>query len=88
MQKKILEFSGILRKSGVRVSTSETIDAFQALDELSLDEREIFRDALRATMVKRGADIPVFDQIFDLFWSGFYDSLRQAFGDARRWQGK
>ncbi len=82
MQKKILEFTNILRKSGVRVSTSETIDAFQALDELSLDEREIFRDALRATMVKRGADIPVFDQIFDLFWSGFYDSLRQAFGDA------
>ena len=35
MQKKILEFTNILRKSGIRVSTAEAIDAFQALDELS-----------------------------------------------------
>ncbi len=82
MQKKILEFTNILRKSGIRVSTAEAIDAFTALDELSLDDREIFRGALRTTMVKRGEEVPTFDQLFDLFWSGFYDSLREAFGDA------
>ncbi|MCH2170990.1 VWA domain-containing protein [Myxococcota bacterium] len=82
MQKKILEFADILRKSGIRVSTAETIDAFEALDLLSLDEREQFRDTLRATMVKRGEDVPTFDELFDLFWSGFYDSLRDSFGDA------
>ena len=54
----------------------------KALDELSVDEREIFRDALRTTMVKRGEEVPTFDQLFDLFWSGFYDSLREAFGEA------
>ena len=79
MQKKIVEFTNLLRKSGVRVSVAEAIDAFRALDELSLDDRAIFRDALRSAMVKRAEDIASYDQLFDLFWSGFYDNLRGAF---------
>ena len=82
MQKKILQFSNLLRKSGVRVSMSESIDAFQALDELSLGDREVFQDALRATMVKRSEEIPTFDQLFELYWSAFYDNLRDAFDQA------
>ncbi len=82
MQKRILEFTNILRKSGIRVSTSETIDAFSALDLLSLDDREIFRDALCTTLVKRGEEVPTFRELFDLFWSGFYDSLRDSFNQA------
>ncbi len=81
MQQKIIDFTNLLRKSGVRVSVAEAIDAFEALDELSLDDREVFQDALRSTMVKRGDDIPTFDQLFELFWSSFYDSLKQAFED-------
>ena len=81
MQKKVVEFTNLLRKSGIRVSVSECIDAFKALDELSLDDREIFRDALRAAMVKRGDEIPAYDELFDLFWSGFYDNLKDAFGN-------
>ncbi len=82
MQKKLVEFGNLLRKSGVRVSVAESIDAFDALDRLSLDEREIFKDALRASMVKKNEDIGTFDQLFDLFWSGFYDELRQNFEGA------
>jgi len=82
MQAKILEFTNILRKSGIRVSTAETIDAFRALGLLPLEEREVFRDALRATMVKRGEDVPTFNELFDLYWSGFYDTLREAFDEA------
>jgi hypothetical protein len=81
MQARIVEFTNLLRKSGVRVSVSEAIDAFEALDELSLDERELFKDALRSSMIKRGDEIPTYDQLFDLFWSGFYDNLRESFGD-------
>ena len=55
MQKRILEFANILRKSGIRVSTAETLDAFHALDALPINDREVFRDALCAAMVKRGA---------------------------------
>ncbi len=82
MQKRILEFTNILRKSGIRVSTAEAIDAFNALDALSLDDREIFRDALCATMVKRGEEVPTFNELFELFWSGFYDNLKEQFGEA------
>jgi uncharacterized protein with von Willebrand factor type A (vWA) domain len=82
VEKKILEFATILRKSGIRVSTAESIDSFVALEELSVEDREIFKDALRTTMVKRGEEIPTFDHLFDLFWSGFYDNLRESFGQA------
>jgi len=84
VQKKLLEFANLLRKSGIRVSVAEAIDAFTALDELSLDEREVFRDALRASMVKRSEDIGTYDQLFDLFWSGFHDNLRDAFDGATK----
>lgn len=82
MQKKIVDFTNLLRKSGVRVSVAESIDAVMALDALSLEDREVFRDALRTTMVKRSEDITTFDQLFDLYWSAFYDSLRGAFDEA------
>lgn len=82
MQRRVLEFANLLRKSGVRVSVAESIDTFTALDELSFDDREVFRDALRSTMVKRAMDVPTFDRLFELYWSGFHDGLRQAFGDA------
>ena len=81
MQKKIIEFTNLLRKSGIRVSVAEAIDAFNALDELSLDDRDVFRDALRSAMVKRGDEIATYDELFELFWSGFYDNLKGAFGD-------
>ena len=81
MQKKIIEFTNLLRKSGIRVSVSEAIDAFNALDELSLGDRDVFRDGLRASMVKRGDEIATYDELFELFWSGFYDNLKKSFGD-------
>ncbi len=81
MQQKVIEFTNLLRKSGVRVSVAEGLDAFLALEELSIDDRALFKDALRTTMVKRGDEIPTFDELFELFFSGFYDNLRDQFGD-------
>ncbi len=82
MQKKIVEFTNLLRTAGVRVSLAEAIDAFNAVDELSFEDRELFRDALRTTMVKRSDDIPVYDRLFDLYWSGFHDALREELSQA------
>jgi uncharacterized protein with von Willebrand factor type A (vWA) domain len=82
VQRKVVEFTNLLRRSGVRVSVAESIDAFRALDELSLGDREVFRDALRASMVKRSDDIATFDQLFTLYWSSFYDRLRESFDEA------
>ncbi len=82
MQQKIIAFANLLRKSGMRVSVAESLDAFVALDELSIGDREIFKDALRCTMVKRSDDIPTFNELFDRYWSAFYDQLREAFEQA------
>ena len=82
MRKKIVDFTNLLRKSGVRVSVSESIDAFDALESLSIEDRDIFKDALCATMVKRGDDIPAFNQLYDLYWSSFYDSMKVSFDEA------
>jgi uncharacterized protein with von Willebrand factor type A (vWA) domain len=79
MQDKVIEFTNLLRKSGIRVSVAEAIDAFAAIDELSFADRQLFKDALRTSMVKRGDEIRTYDHLFDLFWSGYYDSLRDAF---------
>jgi uncharacterized protein with von Willebrand factor type A (vWA) domain len=84
MEKKLVEFTNLLRKAGVRVSVAESLDAFSAIDEMPLEDRELFKDALRTTMVKRGDDIDTYDRLFDLFWSGFHDQLsselKQALG--------
>ncbi len=82
MQKKVVEFTNILRKAGIRVSVSETIDAFTALDEMSVDDRELFKDALRTSMIKRSDDIDSYDRLFELFWSGFHDQLRDEMQSA------
>jgi uncharacterized protein with von Willebrand factor type A (vWA) domain len=82
MEKKIVEFTNLLRKAGVRVSVAESLDAFTAIDEMPLEDRELFRDALRATMVKRGDDIETYDRLFDLFWSGFHDQLQSELKQA------
>ncbi len=82
MEKKIVEFTNLLRKAGVRVSVAESLDAFSAIDEMPLEDRELFKDALRATMVKRGDDIDTYDRLFDLFWSGFHDQLQSELKQA------
>ncbi len=87
MEQKIIDFTNLLRKSGIRVSVAESIDAFSSIDELSLGDREVFKDALRCTMVKRGEDIPTFDSLFDLYWSAFHDNLRESFDEANEGMG-
>ncbi len=82
MQRRVLEFTNILRRAGIRVSTAETLDAFAALELLSIADRTGFRDALCATMVKRAADVSTFHELFELFWTGFHSSLREAFEQA------
>ncbi len=61
-------FAETLRTAGVRVSTAEVIDAARALDEVGVADRELVHGALAATLVKRAADRPTFDELFALFF--------------------
>jgi uncharacterized protein with von Willebrand factor type A (vWA) domain len=78
MQEKLVEFANLLRENGVRVSLAETLDAFSASELTGLGERDAFRAALRATMVKRATELPVFEELFDVYFSGLGEIIKQA----------
>jgi uncharacterized protein len=77
MDGKVVEFTALLRRNGVRVSLAETMDAFRALDAVGLSDRETVRAALRTTAVKRSVDVPTFDRLFDLYFSGLGEAIRE-----------
>jgi len=84
MDERIAEFTALLRANGLRVSMAEHLDAFQALRRLGVAERSTFKDLLRATMIKRSVDVPVYDELFDLFFSSLGDAIRNSGASLRR----
>src|SRR5256885_7370475 len=75
MEARIEEFAGLLRQNGLRISPAEVADAARATIAVGLAEKAPFRAALRATLVKRGADAAVFDRLFELYFVGIKDLL-------------
>ena len=49
-----------------------------ASELVGLGEREAFRAALRATMIKRASELPIFEELFDLYFSGLGEIIKQA----------
>jgi hypothetical protein len=78
MDERLVEFSNLLRQNGLRVSLTESMDGFRALDAVGLGERETVRAALRATLVKRAVDLATYEQLFELFFSGLADAIRDV----------
>jgi len=68
MEDRIVKFISALRSGGVRVSLAESADAFRAIEQLGIIDRELFRLSLRATLVKDADDLPVFEELFPLFF--------------------
>jgi len=68
MDRRIIEFIAALRNSGARVSLAESSDAFQAIDQMGIQDRETFRITLRSTLVKNNSDLVEFDRLFPLFF--------------------
>jgi len=70
MERVITRFVISLRQRGVRVSPGESLDAVCALALGGLEGREQVKALLRLTLVKNVNDIPVFDELFDAYFSG------------------
>jgi uncharacterized protein with von Willebrand factor type A (vWA) domain len=68
MEHRMTRFVAGLRASGVRVSIAESQDAWRAVEQLGIVDREAFRLALRSTLVKEVADYEVFDELFPLYF--------------------
>jgi uncharacterized protein with von Willebrand factor type A (vWA) domain len=78
MDVKVVEFCRLLRENGIRVSVAETMDGLRALGRIGLGDRESVRAALRASTVKRAADVPAFESLFDLFFAGLGETITKA----------
>jgi uncharacterized protein len=78
MDDKIIEFTHLLRENGLKISSAENMDTFSALGLVGVRDRQLFKDALRATLVKRVVDISVYDELFDLYFTGLGEIIKAA----------
>jgi uncharacterized protein with von Willebrand factor type A (vWA) domain len=68
LEERVLDFIAGLRGRGVSVSTAESIDAMGAITVVGLDDPGPFKAALKAAVVKRNKDTPVFEELFPLYF--------------------
>jgi uncharacterized protein with von Willebrand factor type A (vWA) domain len=76
MDDKIIEFTTLLRHNGLRVSMAENMDSFHAIELVGLADRATFKDALRATIVKRAVDAEAYDELFDLYFNRLGETIK------------
>src|ERR1700735_1560039 len=65
---RIHRFTDELRARGGPVSMVERLDAMRATRIAELDRSDGLRTALRATLVKSGDHLAVFEEVFDLYF--------------------
>ena len=66
---RLARFVAVLRSLGLNAGTSELNDAARALARVDALNKEQFRLALRATLVKKQRDVRVFDLAFEKFFA-------------------
>ena len=82
MEERLVKFISARRAGGVRVSLAESADAFRAVEDLGVQQRDAFRLSLRTTLVKDAESLPVFDELFPLFFdSGDAPPMMDLTGD-------
>src|SRR3954471_16661132 len=84
METRLPRFVRALRSAGVRVSTSEEVDAASAISILGLPDRTTFRATLFTTLIKDPRDHAAFERLF----AAFFDApaaLDLAAGDPAAW---
>lgn len=70
VDERILEFVGRLRAAGMQASVAESMDACEAVRAVPLESLGVLRATLGTTLVKNESDYPLFDAVFDEFFSG------------------
>ena len=67
--RRVVHFSGVLRRHGFNVFPSTVAEAVRALDALDITCREDVFHGLRATLVHSDLEWRLFPELFDTFWS-------------------
>jgi len=69
VDERVLAFIAALRAAGVRISLAESANAFRAIQAVGVTDRQVFRSAMQATLVKEQAGLPAFEALFPLFFT-------------------
>lgn len=80
LMRQVVQFSRALHAAGLPVNPAGLIDLGRCLRFVDIGNRADFHAAARATLVSSQADIPVFEDIFDAFWSapgGIHEPRRE-----------
>ncbi len=75
-----------LRNAGLPVSLTENLDAMEAVKHVPIEDREAFKYALAATLVKNNSHWRAFETVFEVYFSlrGARYHLTDGDGDALR----
>lgn len=73
-----IAFTEALRGAGVSASLAEGLDAVKGLGRIGWGERDVVREVYAATLIKRHAQRPTFDALFDLYFPALIGSGVQA----------
>lgn len=69
MEDRIVQFIAGLRAAGVRISLAESQDAVRATSHIGIGDKDLFKSALKATLIKERSDGEIFEKLFPLFFS-------------------
>jgi uncharacterized protein len=70
-----------LRIAGLPVSMTENLDAMRAVEHVPLQDRDAFKTALSATLVKHHGHYRVFDTVFEVYFSIFSPGVEGESGE-------
>src|SRR5215475_15692172 len=69
MTPRIVTFIRLLRTQGLPVSVAESLDALHSVSQVGVDDRDLLRLTLRTALVKSRQDFPIFDALFERFFT-------------------
>ncbi|HWE12645.1 MAG TPA: VWA domain-containing protein [Solirubrobacteraceae bacterium] len=80
---QLLAFAEELRHEGMAIGTSELLDSFAALNEISWTDQTDFKEALAATLAKSPDDRRTFELVFERFFfrAAEAEAARQQIGE-------
>ena len=80
----ILRLLRVARGAGVRISVSESLDAFHSANVIGFEDRQALKDALTLTIAKTVEDKRIFEQCFETYFRRDSTALGDKIAEAGR----
>ena len=68
LEDSITVYSRFLRQAGYSIGSGEIMEAVKAVSYVQIEKREDFRQALKTCLITDYKLIPLFDQLFEIYW--------------------